>query len=75
MADEKYYRVSEVARELNRVPHTLRMWEYHGRLPRHLIPKRDARGWRIWTESQIEGLKQWVVDNDMRPGKALRPMP
>jgi hypothetical protein len=69
---EKVYRVSEVARMLDRVPHTIRMWEYHDRLPAHLRSSRDERGWRIWTEAQVDGLKRWIVDEDMRPGKALR---
>lgn len=68
----KEYRISEVARQLGRVPHTLRMWEFHNLLPKELMPSRDSKNWRTWNESQIEGLRKWMVDQDRRPGKGLR---
>lgn len=68
---ERLYSIGEVAEELDRVPHTIRIWIYQNRLPEHLLPQRDDRNWRFWTAEQIEGLKQWVVDQDMRPGKGL----
>lgn len=64
--------IGDVAHELGRVSHTLRVWEYSGRLPDHLKPRRDDRHWRWWTREQVEGLKQWIIDEDMRPGKAFR---
>ena len=69
---ELTFTIGEVARAINRVPHTIRVWEYHGRLPKHLLPSRDERGRRRWTQTQIDGLKQWIIDEDMRPGKAFR---
>lgn len=63
--------ISEAAAALNRVPHTLRTWEYGGRLPSDLLPHRDERGWRYWTPEQVEKMKQWIIDEDMRPGKGL----
>lgn len=69
---DKLYSIGEVAEELNRVPHTLRIWEYHNRLPENLLPSRDERGWRWWTHEQVEALKEWVITEDMRPGKSLR---
>lgn len=68
---ERLYSIGEVADALDRVPHTLRIWEYHGKLPDNLLPRRDERGWRWWTEEQIEALKAWVISEDMRPGKGL----
>lgn len=65
------YRVSEVALYVGRVPHTIRQWEQRPDFPNWLRPKRDERGWRVWTWDQIEGMKQWLVDEDIRPGKAL----
>lgn len=65
------FTISEVAEALERVPHTIRVWGYNDRLPDHLRPKRNARGWRVWTAEQVEGLKQWLIDEDMRPGKGL----
>lgn len=73
MSDKELH-IAEVAAALDRVPHTLRVWEYQKRLPKHLLPGRDARGWRIWTEKQLEELKQWMVDEDMYPGKHFRKM-
>ena len=69
---EKLLSIGEVAQRLDRVPHTLRVWEYAGRLPGHLMPIRDERGWRWWREDQVEGIKQWLIDEDIRPGKGLR---
>lgn len=68
---ERLYSIGEVAEELDRVPHTLRIWQYQGRLPDYLLPQRDDRGWRYWTEKQVEELKAWVVSEDLRPGKGL----
>lgn len=56
---------------LGRVPHTLRVWEYHKRLPDHLMPRRNDRGHRIYTLAQVRGLQKWLIDEDIRPGKAL----
>ncbi len=67
----KEYTIHEVAEALGRVPHTVRMWERNNRLPGWLLTRRNARGWRVWTEEQVEGLKQWIIDADMRPGKAF----
>lgn len=70
--NEKLYSIGEVAEALNRVPHTIRIWIYGNRLPEYLLPQRDDRNWRWWTEEQLEGLKQWVIDEEMRPGKGLQ---
>jgi DNA-binding transcriptional MerR regulator len=69
---ERLYTIGEVADELDRVPHTIRIWMYQNRLPNELLPQRDERNWRYWTEAQLDGLKQWVIDQDMRPGKGLQ---
>lgn len=69
---ERLYTIGEVADELDRVPHTIRIWMYQNRLPKELLPQRDERNWRYWTEEQLEGLKKWVVQMDMRPGKGLQ---
>jgi hypothetical protein len=68
----RLYTISEVASELGRVPHTVRVWEYDKRLPNELLPTRNARGWRVWTRQQIEGLKRWIIEEDLTPGKGLR---
>ncbi len=64
--------IREAAESLNRRPATIRMWEREGLLPKQLRPHRSHRGWRYWTQPQIDGLKRWMADNDMRPGKGLK---
>ena len=68
---EKRYNIGEVAEKLNRVTHTIRIWEYNKRLPEYLLPSRDERGWRWWTEEQVEALKAWVIKENLTPGKGL----
>ena len=70
--NEVRLQIGDVALMLDRVAHTVRGWEREGRLPEHLQSKRDERGWRYWTPDQVEGIKQWIIDNDIRPGKGLR---
>ena len=50
---------------------TLRKWEHLGVLPENLRPQRGLRGWRYWTESQVEGLKEWLKETERWPGKGL----
>lgn len=67
---DKVY-ITEVAEAVNRRPATVRHWERNGILPKHLRSTRADRGWRYWTREQVEGIKQWLIDEDMRPGKGL----
>jgi len=70
MHEEKIY-IGEVAERLNRKPHTVRVWIYQKKLPKALLPKRDKRNWRYWTEDQVAGLEAWLIEEDIRPGKGL----
>lgn len=63
--------IREASEIFNRRMATLRKWEQHEVLPPHLMPQRGQRGWRYWTEDQIEAIKQWIIDTDRRPGKGL----
>lgn len=63
--------ISEASEMLDREPHTIRTWEYHNMLPEALKPHRDERGWRYWTSEQIQAIKDWLVDSDIRPGSGL----
>ena len=69
---ERTYTIGEVAKEVGRAVHTVRVWEYQNKLPEHLRPQRNARGWRVWNREQIEGIKNWIVEADLTPGKAFR---
>ncbi len=70
--NETKLQIGDVALMLGRVAHTIRGWEREGRLPENLRSHRDERGWRYWTPDQVEGIKQWIIDEDIRPGKGLR---
>lgn len=72
MRMETTYNISQVGKLIGRVPHTIRQWEAHDRLPSHLRSARNDRGWRYWTATQVEGLKMWIITEDMNPGKAFR---
>ena len=61
----------DLAQELNRSPHTIRSWETEGILPKSLLPKRDKRGWRYWTPSQVDKVKAWMRANRRAPGAGL----
>ena len=54
----KVLRVAEVARELGWSERFLREAEKRGRIPR---VKRDLNGWRIYTEEDLDNLKELLV--------------
>ena len=64
--------IQEAARLLDRVPHTLRTWEWRGLLPRELHPNRDGAGRRYWTPQQIEAIRAWLEREDVRSSKGLK---
>jgi hypothetical protein len=64
--------IGECAEKLGRKAHTVRVWIYQDKLPKKLLPKRDERNWRYWTEEQVEGLKRWIVNESIYPGKGLK---
>jgi hypothetical protein len=70
-AAERHIYIREVAEILDRRMATLRKWEQLGVLPDELRPQRGQRGWRYWTESQVEGLKEWLRETERWPGKGL----
>lgn len=63
--------IRAVAKRVGRVPHSLRIWERQGRLPDHLLPSRNHRGHRVWTDEQVEAMVAWLGTQDMRPHKGL----
>lgn len=71
MAKRTRVYMRELAAELERSSHTIRGWERDGLLPKALLPKRDDKGWRYWTPSQVVKLKRWMISNGMAPGKGL----
>jgi hypothetical protein len=63
--------IGVAAKSVNRSAFTLIRWETSGRLPEHLKPTRNARGYRVFTPEQVEGIRQWMVEERVFPGKAL----
>lgn len=71
MQEEKHVLIRDLAVIIDREIGTIRGWERDGRLPKKLRPRRNERDWRYWTPAQVEGIKDWMKRNDMRPGSAL----
>jgi hypothetical protein len=61
----------ELSKQIDRNSHTIRGWERDKILPRGLVPHRDDKGWRYWTDSQVVKMKEWMGTNGMAPGKGL----
>lgn len=57
---DKHLRVAQVARELGCSERFLREGEKRGRLPR---ARRDLNSWRVYTEEDIERLRELIVPN------------
>ena len=64
--------ISQVAELLNRRPNTVRGWDRENLLPEDLKANRDEKGFRYWTYSQVEGIREWLKDTDRRPGRSLK---
>lgn len=63
--------IGEAAKQLDRQIQTIRKWGREDILPEDLKPSRDERDWRYWTPEQIENIKHWMKEIDLRPGKGL----
>jgi MerR HTH family regulatory protein len=78
MSEYRVY-IGDAAEQLDRRVGTLRKWERDGWLPDDLKSTRDERGWRYWTPAQIERIREWMIEVDLRPGRGLptydRPSP
>ena len=66
---KKTYTVGELAEEVNRSTHTVRLWDTYKKLPLELRAHRDETNWRFWTEEQVEGIKIWLLD--IKPGSGV----
>jgi len=53
----KYIRVKDVEKLINRDRNTILRWEREGRIPH---PQKDSRGWRFYTEQDIEKIKHYM---------------
>ena len=55
---ERVLTVSEAARQLGRSERWLREAEARGKIPK---ARRDSNGWRVYTEEDLERLRQLLV--------------
>lgn len=53
--ERRMYKIGELAKELDRSTLTIKKWEESGLIPE---AKRDSRGWRYYTESDISKIKE-----------------
>jgi DNA-binding transcriptional MerR regulator len=52
-----YYRVSDIARQVDRSTMAVLRWEKDKLIPK---AKRDSRGWRIYTREEVEDIVRLV---------------
>ena len=52
-----HYRISDIATQVDRSITALCRWEKEGVIPK---AKRDSRGWRVYTENQVEEIIQLI---------------
>jgi len=57
----KVYKISELAKELDRTPLTIKKWEKSGLIPK---ARRDSRGWRYYTEEDVNEIKRILEEHD-----------
>ena len=52
-----YYRVKDVEKLIDRDKATLFRWEREGKIS---PPKRDSRGWRLYTEEDLDKMRKLI---------------
>ena len=57
----KVYKISGLAKELDRTPLTIKKWEKGGLIPK---ARRDSRGWRYYTEEDVNEIKRILEEHD-----------
>jgi len=58
---ERIYKISELAKKLDRSPATIKRWEMRGVIPK---ARRDSRGWRCYTENEVKELIEIVKESN-----------
>ena len=57
-------RIAEAARKAERHPDTLKRLEDDGTLP---APRRDFRGWRVYSEEDVETIRRILAGEEREP--------
>jgi len=55
------YKIKDLALRLDRTILTIKRWEKRGLLP---PPRKDSRGWRVYTESEVKKILQLVKETN-----------
>jgi len=56
----RYIRVKDVEKIVDRDRNTILRWEREGRIPH---PQKDSRGWRFYTEEDINRIHDFMKNN------------
>ena len=56
-AENRIYRVADVAKRLDRTENTILLWEAAGKIP---LARRDSRGWRFYTDIDVARIAEAV---------------
>ncbi|HRZ87800.1 MAG TPA: MerR family transcriptional regulator [bacterium] len=57
----RYFKIADLAREIDRTQRTVKEWEKKGLIPK---PQRDSRGWRVYTEKQLQDIIRLVKSHN-----------
>lgn len=64
----EYFRINDILRQIDRNKTTLLRWESTGLIPTAL---RDSRGWRYYSQEQVEEIVQLVKNTDYFKNKHI----
>lgn len=56
-----YIRVKDIEKIIDRDRNTILRWEREGKIPH---PQKDSRGWRFYTDEDIERIKEFIRNNN-----------
>jgi hypothetical protein len=57
----RIYKISDLAKELDRCPHTIKRWEARGLIPK---ARRDSRGWRYYNDDDVKKLIKVIKESN-----------
>jgi hypothetical protein len=56
-----YIRVKDLEKIIYRDRNTILRWEREGKIP---APQKDSRGWRFYTEKDLQIIKNYLLENN-----------
>jgi len=56
----EYIRIKDIEKIIDRDRNTILRWEREGRIPH---PQKDSRGWRFYTQEDIENINDFMRNN------------